>query len=80
MALDINRLLKAILAYRASDLHLVAGTEPQIRIDNYLVALDMPVFSGVEVQDIFYSLLTEKSTRRKFRAGLRICCSQYWAF
>ena len=29
-ALDIKKLLKSVLAYGSSDLHLVVGSEPQI--------------------------------------------------
>jgi len=32
-AIDIKKLLKSVLAFKSSDLHLVVGSEPQIRID-----------------------------------------------
>ena len=41
--LDIKKLLKSVLAFKSSDLHLVVGSEPQIRIDKELRALNLPV-------------------------------------
>ena len=45
-ALDIRKLLKSVVAYKASDLHLVSRSEPQIRIDGRLVALNLPTLVG----------------------------------
>ncbi len=58
--LDIRKLLKSVVAYNASDLHLVARAEPQIRIDGRLVALKLPVMDGKMIESMAYSLLTEK--------------------
>lgn len=61
--LDIRKLLKSVVAYNASDLHLVARSEPQIRIDGRLVALNLPVLDGKMIEDMSYSLLTEKQKK-----------------
>ena len=61
--LDIRKLLKSVVAYNASDLHLVARSEPQIRIDGRLVALNLPVLDGKMIEDMAYSLLTEKQKK-----------------
>jgi twitching motility protein PilT len=61
--LDIRKLLKSVVAYNASDLHLVARSEPQIRIDGRLVALNLPVLDGKTIEDMSYSLLTEKQKK-----------------
>lgn len=61
--LDIRKLLKSVIAYKASDLHLVAGSEPQIRIDGKLVALNLPVLDGKANEEMAYSLLTEKQKK-----------------
>ncbi len=61
--LDIRKLLKSVVAYKASDLHLVAGSEPQIRIDGRLVALNLPVLDGKMIEEMSYSLLTEKQKK-----------------
>ncbi|HEX5710075.1 MAG TPA: type IV pilus twitching motility protein PilT [Sulfuricurvum sp.] len=62
-ALDIHKLLKSVVAYKSSDLHLVSRSEPQIRIDGRLVALNLPVLDGREIEEMAYSLLTEKQKK-----------------
>ncbi len=64
MAVDINPLLKTVVAHNASDLHLVAGSEPQVRIDGRLVPLNMPKLTGEDVQEMCYSLITEKQKKQ----------------
>jgi len=61
--LDIRKLLKSVVAYKASDMHLVSGSEPQIRIDGRLVALNLPVLDGKMIEEMAYSLLTEKQKK-----------------
>ncbi len=63
MALNIKALLKNIVAYKASDLHLVSRSEPQIRIDGKLVALDMDKLDGKEIEEMCYSLLTDRQKK-----------------
>lgn len=62
-SLDIYKLLKSVVAYKSSDLHLVSRSEPQIRIDGRLVALNLPVLTGQDIEDMAYSLLTEKQKK-----------------
>lgn len=61
--LDIQKLLKSVIAYKSSDLHLVSRSEPQIRIDGRLVALNLPVLDGKMIQEMAYTLLTEKQKK-----------------
>ncbi|HEX5624222.1 MAG TPA: type IV pilus twitching motility protein PilT [Sulfuricurvum sp.] len=61
--LDIHKLLKSVVAYKASDLHLVSRSEPQIRIDGRLVALNLPVLDGKQIEEMAYTLLTEKQKK-----------------
>ena len=61
--LDIHKLLKSVVAYKSSDLHLVSRSEPQIRIDGRLVALNLPILDGREIEEMGYSLLTEKQKK-----------------
>ena len=61
--LDIRKLLKSVVAYKASDLHLVSRSEPQIRIDGRLVALNLPILDGKMIEDMAYALLTEKQKK-----------------
>jgi len=53
-------LLKIMVERKASDLHLVAGLHPAIRIHGELVPLtDIERFSPQTVHDLIYSILTE---------------------
>ncbi len=61
--LDIKKLLKSVVAYKASDLHLVTNSEPQIRRDGRLVALNLPVLDGDMITDMAYALLSEKQKK-----------------
>ena len=63
MALNIKSLLKNIVVYKASDLHLVSRGEPQIRIDGKLVALDMNKLDGKEIEEICYTLISDKQKK-----------------
>lgn len=61
--LDIKKLLKSVMAFKSSDLHLVVGSEPQIRIDKELRALNLPVLNAEDVEEMAYSLLEDKQKR-----------------
>lgn len=63
--LDIKKLLKSVLAYGSSDLHLVVGSEPQIRIDKELRALNLPILSAKDVEEMAYTLLKD-SEKKEF--------------
>lgn len=61
--LDIQKLLKSVLAFKSSDLHLVVGSEPQIRIDKELRALNLPVLTASDIEEMAYSLLEDKKKK-----------------
>ncbi len=61
--LDIKKLLKSVLVFKSSDLHLVVGSEPQIRIDKELRALNLPVLTKNDVKEIAYSLIKDKQKK-----------------
>ncbi|MGP1449828.1 MAG: type IV pilus twitching motility protein PilT [Wolinella sp.] len=61
--IDVKALLKTTLVHKASDLHLLVGSEPQIRIDGHLVKLDLPPITQKSAEDICYSILTEEQKR-----------------
>jgi twitching motility protein PilT len=63
MAIDIKKLLQSIVSHGASDLHLVARAEPQIRIDGTLKAVNLPVLTGDDIEEMAYALLTEKQKK-----------------
>ena len=61
--IDIRALLKTISEYKASDLHLVSRSEPQIRIDGKLTPLDLPKLDGQTIETMCYSLITDKQKK-----------------
>ena len=63
MAIDIKKLLQSVVSHGASDLHLVARAEPQIRIDGTLKAVNLPVLTGDDIEEMAYALLTEKQKK-----------------
>jgi twitching motility protein PilT len=60
MAFDIKKLLQSIVSHGASDLHLVSGTEPQIRLDGVLKPVNVPPLTGDDIKEMCYALITEK--------------------
>ncbi|WP_331775666.1 type IV pilus twitching motility protein PilT [Sulfurospirillum sp. 1612] len=61
--MNIKSLLKNVLNYKASDLHIVSRSEPQIRIDGVLVPLDLEKLSGVAIEEMCYTLLSDKQKK-----------------
>jgi len=71
MAIDIKKLLQSVVSHGASDLHLVARAEPQIRIDGALKAVKLPVLTGEDIEEMTYALLTEKQ-KKSFEEHLEL--------
>jgi len=63
-AFDIKKLLQSVVTHGASDLHLVAGTEPQIRLDGILKPVNLPQLTGEDIEEMCYSLITEKQKKQ----------------
>jgi len=61
--IDIKKLLKSVLAFNSSDLHLVVGAEPQIRIDKELKPLNLPVLKAKDIEEMAYSLIEDKQKK-----------------
>ena len=61
--IDIKKLLKSVLAFKSSDLHLVVGSEPQIRIDKELRPLNLPILGAKEVEEMAYALIEDKQKK-----------------
>jgi twitching motility protein PilT len=57
---NIKKLLQSIVAHGASDLHLVSRSEPQLRLDGLLKPINLPKLTGMDIEEMCYSLLTEK--------------------
>jgi twitching motility protein PilT len=62
---NLHQLLEAMVQRGASDLHLTAGSPPQLRIDGRLVPLDVAPLTNVETKTLCYSILSD-AQRHKF--------------
>ncbi len=62
---SIADLLKTNVDQGASDLHIAAGTPPQIRLRGSLVPLNYPILTPSDTQGICYSVITD-SQKKKF--------------
>ena len=71
MAIDIKKLLQSVVSHGASDLHLVARAEPQIRLDGTLKAVNLPILTGEDIEEMTYALLTEKQ-KKSFEEHLEL--------
>jgi len=58
--MEINSLLKTVVDKGASDLIIVAGTSPILRINGALAPMDTPRLSDAESKSLIYSLLSQK--------------------
>lgn len=56
---DVHMLLKTIVKNKASDLHLVGRSAPQIRIDGVLRPLALPVLDGHDIETLCYAVISE---------------------
>jgi len=74
---DIHQLLEVMVEKGASDLHLTAGSPPQIRIDGSLYPLKVPPLKPTDVQRLSYSVLTETQMKR-FEEKKEIDLSFQW--
>ncbi|HEX5429489.1 MAG TPA: type IV pilus twitching motility protein PilT [Patescibacteria group bacterium] len=71
--LEINKLLAIVLQKNASDLHLVAGKPPTIRIDSRLTELkEYDVLSGAAIAAIVEVLLGDDVRRKQFKENLEL--------
>ena len=61
--IEIKKLLKSVLHFDSSDLHLVPGSEPQIRIDKELKPLNLPVLDAKAIEEMAYSLIEDKQKK-----------------
>ncbi|MCK9474005.1 type IV pilus twitching motility protein PilT [Sulfurimonas sp.] len=61
--IEIKKLLKSVLHFDSSDLHLVPGSEPQIRIDKLLKPLNLPVLSAKDIEEMAYALIEDKQKK-----------------
>lgn len=58
--MDIKELLKITVKRNASDLHIVVGIPPTLRIDGLLFPLDHKALTDQDVKELVYQLLTSE--------------------
>ena len=61
--MHLDRLLRAMVQFKASDLHVQAGSPPTLRINNDITPLDLPSVSADDVASLVRDVATEKATR-----------------
>jgi twitching motility protein PilT len=64
-------LLRLTLEMNASDLHLTAGSPPQVRVDGDLRRLDMPELTPSDTKQYAYSVLTD-AQKKRFEEALEL--------
>ncbi|HNM47897.1 MAG TPA: type IV pili twitching motility protein PilT, partial [Candidatus Sumerlaeota bacterium] len=57
--LDITEMLRLTVEYNASDLHVVVGRPPVIRVDGNIVNLDHPPLTPADTRRLIYGILTD---------------------
>ena len=55
--MNIRSVLEKMIAARASDLHLKAGTPPVVRVDGVLYTLDEPAPSSQELREVYQQMM-----------------------
>jgi twitching motility protein PilT len=63
-SVNLHQLLKTMIEKGASDLHVTAGSPPQLRIDGSLVPLKVPPFTPTDTKQLCYSVLTDQQRAR----------------
>jgi len=63
-SVTLDKILKAVVGHGASDLHLIANTEPQIRISGKLAPLDIEKLDTQAVKSLCYSVITDNQKQK----------------
>jgi twitching motility protein PilT len=67
----IDRLLSEAVEKKGSDLHLVPGTSPHIRINGELIAQDYRALNGDDIERLIYSVISPEEIK-KFDSDLEL--------
>lgn len=59
----IDDLLKEVVQYKASDLHVSAGMPPVIRVDGNLMRTKYPAFTPATIEDLLFPMLNNEQRR-----------------
>src|SRR4051812_28514717 len=65
--ITLHQLLKAAVKQGASDLHIVAGSAPVLRVEGRIVRVKSPDLSADQTRQVCYSILTD-SQKSRFEA------------
>jgi twitching motility protein PilT len=61
---NIEKLLAAAIEYRASDLHLMVGVAPVLRIDGRLMVIpDQPVLESNDTKNLIYGIMNDQQSK-----------------
>jgi twitching motility protein PilT len=72
--MKMESLIKKALEMGASDIHLVTGLPPGLRVAGEIISLDGEVLSEADTREMIGSLLTEEQ-QRHFERDLQLCFS-----
>ncbi len=59
--MEVRRLLKAVVQFKASDLHVQAGSSPSLRIHGDITPLDFPALGAEDVDDLVRQIADEST-------------------
>ncbi len=59
--MEVRRLLKAVVQFEASDLHVQAGSSPSLRIHGDITPLDFPALAAEDVDDLVRQIADEST-------------------
>src|SRR5438132_1095059 len=75
MPLDFLRILQTAVQKKSSDVHMVIGKPPMVRVRGEIMALEgFPAIKAEESQALIYSILFD-TQRRKFEEKQELDCS-----
>ncbi len=63
----VDEFLKFLVKHRGSDLHLVTGSPPIVRLDGELQKMELPPLSADQVKSLIYEIIPERN-RREYEA------------
>jgi twitching motility protein PilT len=69
-AVRVETMLEEVVRRRGSDLLLVAGSAPGMRVDGEVIRLDGPILEGLDVEESVLPLLPPHAARRYKDAGV----------
>ncbi len=62
--MTIAELLKMVIARKASDLHIIEGAAPLLRIDGELIPIQDKVLTAKDTKEVIYNILTPEQQKR----------------